>query len=227
MPLVEDTIASACRAFTIHGRDPAYDMTLRGTEVHYATAGEAVSVYQPETKSYRPSTLVDLYDMARLVDRLEHIHHFCQTVVATEIEDPYVHNMNIAYACLAGTRKSFSVMLGAVQRTIRGIEVTDETLSYDVIEQAVRGPGHCLGGEQTLALMESEYLYLEVSDRTSPGQWQEEGSTDIRERAEVRVQEILSAHYPVYIDPKVDEMIRERFPIVLPRDRMRADSDRW
>ena len=178
-------------------------------------------------KSYRPSTLVDLYDMARLVDRLEHIHRFCQTVVATEIEDPYVHNMNIAYACLAGTRKSFSVMLGAVQRTIRGIEVTDETRSYDVIEQAVRGPGHCLGGEQTLALMESEYLYLEVSDRTSPGQWQEEGSTDIRERAEVRVQEILSAHYPVYIDPKVDEMIRERFPIVLPRDQMRADSDRW
>ncbi len=37
-----------------------------GTKVHYSTAGQAVTVYDPETRSYRPSKLADLYDLARL-----------------------------------------------------------------------------------------------------------------------------------------------------------------
>ena len=43
---VEDTIAGACHAFTIHGRDPAHDVTLGGDRVHFATAGEAVTIYR-------------------------------------------------------------------------------------------------------------------------------------------------------------------------------------
>ncbi len=71
---VEDVIAGACHEFTIHGRDPAYDIALGGDRVHFATAGEAVTIYDPKTRSYRPSTLLDLYDTARLVDRLDNIH---------------------------------------------------------------------------------------------------------------------------------------------------------
>ena len=41
-------------------------------------------------------------------------------------------------------------MIGNIQRIIRGIEVTDETLSVDVINEAVHGVGHYLGNEQTL-----------------------------------------------------------------------------
>ena len=118
-------------------------------------------------------------------------------------------------------------MLGAVQRTIRGIEVTDETLSYELIAETASGVGHFLGSDQTLAIMESEYLYPEVSDRRAPSDWEASGSPDIRERAEVRVQEILSSHYPTYIDPKLDEEIRRRFPILLGREHMTTQSDRW
>jgi trimethylamine--corrinoid protein Co-methyltransferase len=428
---VEDIIAGACREMTIYGRDPAFDIHLRGTEVSYSTAGQAVSVYENTSRSYRASTLLDLYDFARLVDRLEHIHRFCQPIVATDITDPYEHAMNIAYACLNGTLKSFSCtivdpdhieqavgmfdlvlggqgrfrekpfctigacpivsplrfgadgarvgitsvrlgipcdfavapqagatapaalagtlvqvtaetlatiiltnlfapghptvyaawplvsdlrtgsfsggsgeeallaaaavqlgnfynlptsvgagmsdsklpdnqagfekalttalaghaganyigeaagmqaslmgcsfealvidndMLGAVQRTIRGIEVTDETLSYDLIAKTAAGVGHFLGSDQTLAIMETEYLYPEVSDRRAPSDWEEGGSTDIRERAEVRVREILSDHYPAYIDEKLDEEIRRRFPILLNKDQMTAGTSRW
>ena len=67
---VEDIIAGACREMTIYGRDPAFDIHLRGTEVSYSTAGQAVSVYENASRSYRASTLLDLYDLARLVDRL-------------------------------------------------------------------------------------------------------------------------------------------------------------
>jgi hypothetical protein len=104
-------IAGACHRFTIHGRDPAYDVTLGGDAVHFATAGEAVTIYDAKTRSYRPSTLLDLYDTARLVDRLDNIHRFCQTVIATEIEDPRVHAINIAYALVAGTQKSLAVSI--------------------------------------------------------------------------------------------------------------------
>jgi trimethylamine--corrinoid protein Co-methyltransferase len=428
---VEDILAGACREMTIYGRDPAYDINLRGTEVSYSTAGQAVSVYESATRSYRASTLLDLYDFARLVDRLDHIHRFCQPIVATDVGDPREHAMNIAYACLSGTLKSFSCtivspehieqavamfdmvlggegrfrekpfctigacpivsplrfgedgaqvgitsvrlgipcdfavapqagatapaalagalvqvtaetlatiiltnlfspghptvyaawplvsdlrtgsfsggsgeeallaaaavqmgnfydlptsvgagmsdsklpdaqagfekalttalaghaganyigeaagmqaslmgcsfealvidndMLGAVQRTIRGIEVNDETLSYDLIAQTVSGAGHFLGSDQTLAIMESEYLYPDVADRRAPGDWEESGSQDILERAQTRVREILSSHYPSYIDERLDDEIRRRFPILLTREQMAAGSSRW
>ncbi|MEM7343758.1 MAG: trimethylamine methyltransferase family protein [Chloroflexota bacterium] len=428
---VEDIIANACQKFTIHGRDPAFDINLGGTDVHFSTAGQAVTIYQAETKSYRPSTLLDLYDMARLVDQLDNIHRFCQPIVATDIADDHVHGINIAYTMLAGTRKSFSAaivepddiaqavalfdmalggegkfrekpfctigccpivsplrfgedgsrvglasvrlgipcdfaiapqagatapaalagtlvqvtaetlatiiltnlfspghptvyaawplvsdlrtgsfsggngeeallsaaaiqignfynlptsvgagmsdsklpdnqagfekalttalaghaganyigeaagmqasllgcsleamvidndMLGSVQRTIRGIEVTDETLSYEVIKNGALGEGHYLGSEQTLALMETEYLYpTNLIDRTPPSVWEEGGSLDIVERATAQVQTLLSDYYPNYIEPDIDQKIRDHFPIILPTDHMQK-SERW
>ena len=105
--------------------------------------------------------------------------------------------------------------------------MSDETLSYDVIEEVVLGPGHYLGHAQTLALMESEYFYPAVADRTTPDQWEERGSLDIRERAHTRAKEILSSHYPTYIEPRVDNEIRTRFPIHLGREAMSPGCGRW
>ena len=118
-------------------------------------------------------------------------------------------------------------MLGQVQRAIRSIEVTDETLSLQAIEDAVKGPGHFLGHPQTLALMESEYLYPALGDRHSPDEWEELGAKDIRERARERLGDIMTSHYPNYIDPKVDAALRERFPIRLPREAMAPGNGRW
>jgi trimethylamine--corrinoid protein Co-methyltransferase len=105
--------------------------------------------------------------------------------------------------------------------------VTDETLSYDLIAETASGVGHFLGSDQTLSLMESEYLYPEVSDRRAASDWEASGSPDIRERAEMRVREILSSHYPAYIDARVDEELRRRFPILLSREQMTTESGRW
>ena len=60
-------------------------------------------------------------------------------------------------------------------RVVRGIEVTDETLSYDVIKDVVFGEGHYLGHAQTHKLMKSEFLYPEISDRRNLGDWNELG----------------------------------------------------
>jgi trimethylamine--corrinoid protein Co-methyltransferase len=420
--LVEDTIARAARGFVLHAADPRCDLEPRGSAVHFATAGAAVHIVDPQTRAYRDSTLVDLYDIARLVDRLDHIHLFQRPVVTRDLTDPRELDLNTCYACVAGTRKHVGTsfvqpehvvetvamlhliaggedrwrarpfvsmsncfvvpplkfatdacrcleaavragmpvlllaagqagatspaalagavvqqvaevlaalvyvnlivpghptlfgpwpfvsdlrtgamsggsgeqalltaacaqmaqfydlpcgvpagmtdaklpdaqagyekgmtnllaaqaggniiyeaagmhasllgccfesyvidndMLGAILRTVRGIEVSEDSLSIDAIrEVCTAGPGHFLGHEQTLQLMQAEYLYPEVADRSSPKEWVERGSQDILERATARTRAILAEHYPVCIEPAVDREIRKHFPIRLPR----------
>ena len=81
--------------------------------------------------------------------------------------------------------------------------------------------------EQTLGLMRSEYEYPQLADRATPEEWTDAGSRDIREAAAEKVRTILSTHYPEYIDPAVDEKVRERFPIRLAKEHMRQGNERW
>lgn len=429
--LVEDTLAGANRTFVLHAQDPDRDIEVAGRKVHYGTAGAAVHIVGWSGDDYRDSTLNDLYDIARLVDRLDHIHFFQRPVVARDLIDPRELDVNTVYACIAGTTKHVGTsfarpehldesvamldmvaggegrfrrrpfvsmsscfvvpplrfaedacrtleaavragmpvlllsagqagatspsalagsvvqsvaealaglvyvglmapghpaifgtwpfisdlrtgamsggsgeqallmaacaqmgnfydlptgvaagmadakipdaqsgyekgystalaglaganliyeaagmqgsllgasyesyvidndMLGAVLRTVRGIEVTDETLSVEVMREVATGPGHYLGHRQTLELMEKEYVYPTVGDRDSPGDWARKGGTDVRQRARAKVSEILAVHYPDHIGGELDGRIRERFPIALSAAAMRPGGGRW
>ena len=106
------------------------------------------------------------------------------------------------------------IMLGAVQRTIRGIEINEDSLSIEAMRRVcIGGPNHFLGDEQTMALMQKDYIYPEIADRTSPKEWAEQGSLDILQRAQQRTQEILSQHYPQHIGAALDDKIRAALPI--------------
>ena len=118
-------------------------------------------------------------------------------------------------------------MLGNVQRILRGIEVNDETLSYDVIKSTVEGAGHYLGSAQTLDLMNTEFLYPEIADRLTPGAWVDAGCKTLYEQAHERVSEMLKDYYPTYIHPDADKRIRDTFPIRLRPEDMRAGNGRW
>jgi trimethylamine--corrinoid protein Co-methyltransferase len=429
--LVEDMIANTAQELMFYGQDEKYDLDLRAERVHTYGGGEAVTMLDPGASKYRPSTLMDVYDAARLVDKLDNIHAFSRLIVATDLQGRLACDMNTAYASVAGTAKHTALtfgdyknvepvlemlymvaggkdkfherpfahgggcpvisplrygedncevcvesvkfgapvwivvapqagatapaalagalvqvmaeaiasmlminvvapghpvivgpwpfvsdlrtgsftggsgeeaiisaaaaqmtnyyglvssvgagmsdskvpdnqagyekaiavalaalsgcnnvsesagmmgslmglsleslvidndMLGAVMRTVRGIEVTDDTLSYAEIENAVHGEGHFLRQEQTLNLMRSEYEYPALADRLPPNVWEEAGSLDIREQAAMRVKEILSTHYPAYVSQEVDAKIRETFKIEIPREYMVAGSGRW
>lgn len=106
-------------------------------------------------------------------------------------------------------------MLGAINRTIRGIEVTTETLSADVIKQVIDGPGHFLGNDQTLSMMQSEYIYPKVGDRLSPDDWADAGATSATDRAHDYVVETLASHVPSHLSKEADAAIRARFDIHL------------
>jgi trimethylamine--corrinoid protein Co-methyltransferase len=118
-------------------------------------------------------------------------------------------------------------MLGNVLRTVRGIEVSDESLSVETIAEVVRGPNHYLGQAQTLELMEKDYIYPELSDRTTPDQWKEAGATDIAERARDKVRRVLAEHYPGHVEAATDARIRQAFDIRLDREAMAPGDGRW
>jgi len=430
--LVEDTIASAARDITLYGQDPKHDIQVSGDKVYFGTAGAAVHIVDTETRKYRESLLTDLYDIARLVDTLDHIHFFQRSIVPRDMVDPYDMDVNTAYASIAGTTKHVGTswvlpehlettfkllheiagsekkwrerpfvsasacfvvpplrfaedacdvmevavrggmpvlllaagqagatspaalagavvqevaevlaglvyvnaivpqhpaifgtwpfvsdlrtgamsggsgeqavlmaacgqmgrhydlptgiaagmadsklpdaqagyekaytntlaghsganliyesagmhgsllgaclesyvidndMLGAINRTVRGIEVNDETLSLDAMRDVcIDGPNHFLGHDQTMSLMQRDYIYPELGDRGSPKEWAEQGSTDILERAQVQVRELLSSHYPSHIGDELDARLREIYPVKLAREHMSSSSERW
>jgi trimethylamine--corrinoid protein Co-methyltransferase len=430
--VVEDTIAKACRRFVMHGQDPRHDMEPWGTRVYFGTAGAAVEIADPKTRSYRHSQLADLYDMARLVDALDNIHFFQRTVVPRDMPTARDMDFNTLYACVSGTtkhvgsswvnpayvEKSFEMLhliaggerkwrerpfvsqsncfvvpplkfaedacrcleaavaggmpvlllsagqagatapaalagavvqataevlaglvyvnalkpghpaifgtwpfvsdlrtgamsggsgeqallsaacaqmaqfydlvggaaagmsdaklpdpqsgyekgitlslaglsglnlvyesagmhasllgfsleslvidndtIGQVQRCIRGIEVDDDSLSIETMrEVCMGGPGHYLGSDQTLRLMQTAYVYPAVGDRTSPKEWLERGKPDILVNADKKMREILSGHYPRHIADEVDAEIRRVIDIKLPRATMSTDGGRW
>jgi trimethylamine--corrinoid protein Co-methyltransferase len=117
-------------------------------------------------------------------------------------------------------------IVGLALRTLRGIEVNAETCDLEVIRQAVTGPGHFLAMDQTIAAMERDYFYPDMTDRDSPEVWEEAGAKDAWTRYKEKAREILGTHHPGYIPPAVDERLRARFDVRLPPEEMKAKSSR-
>jgi trimethylamine--corrinoid protein Co-methyltransferase len=110
-------------------------------------------------------------------------------------------------------------ILGAALRITRGIEVNEKTLSFDNLRDiCASGIGHYLGSDQTLEVMQSEYIYPEFSDRSSPTVWADSGKPVLLERAARRRDEILASHFPKHISDETDRLVREQFPIALSRE---------
>ncbi len=107
-------------------------------------------------------------------------------------------------------------LLGQAMRCVRGIEVTEDNVSLETIRATcLEGPGHYLGTEQTLALMQTEYVYPTLGDRSSPKEWDERGRPDLIESAKARKEAILSEPSSVRFPAGVEEALRARFNIHL------------
>ncbi|MBO3762085.1 trimethylamine methyltransferase family protein [Ciceribacter sp. L1K22] len=105
-------------------------------------------------------------------------------------------------------------LLGQVQRCIRGIDVTEDSVSIETMKSVcLEGPGHYLGDPQTLSLMQTEYVYPAVADRSSPKEWVENGRPDLIEKAIARKRRILENAPRSTFDPAVDQAIRDKFRI--------------
>jgi len=99
-------------------------------------------------------------------------------------------------------------ILGQALRCVRGIDVTEDSTSIDAMKAVcLGGPGHYLGSDQTLALMQTEYIYPAVANRMSPKEWAEAGKPQLLDRAIARKNEIM-ARAGCQIEPAIDAAIR-------------------
>ena len=102
-------------------------------------------------------------------------------------------------------------LLGQAMRCVRGIEVTEDNTSIDAMKQVcLGGPGHYLGSDQTLALMQTEYIYPAVANRMSPKEWNEAGKPLLLDKAIARKNAIL-AKAGCMVDPQIDAQIRAKY----------------
>ncbi|RMF33767.1 MAG: methyltransferase [Alphaproteobacteria bacterium] len=107
-------------------------------------------------------------------------------------------------------------MLGQVLRCVRGIEVTEDNLDLETMRRVcLGGEGHYLGQPQTLGLMQTEYIYPRLGDRSTPKEWEERGRPDLIAAATRRKHEMLAAAPMPLIDPATERRLRERFPLRL------------
>ncbi len=103
--MIEDAIASAPHSLTLCGRDPKFDITLEGSQVHLGTGGTAINVLDLETGKKRPSVSQDVRDMAKIVDFCDWVHFFLINVFPNEIEDKAHVDLNRFYCALSNTSK--------------------------------------------------------------------------------------------------------------------------
>ncbi|MCB2093317.1 MAG: trimethylamine methyltransferase family protein [Rhodobacteraceae bacterium] len=104
-------------------------------------------------------------------------------------------------------------LLGQAMRLVRGIDVNEDSTSIEAMKAVcMGGPGHYLGADQTLALMQTEYIYPSVANRMSPKEWNEAGKPLLLDAAIARKNDILAKAGSV-IDPALDQAIRKAYNI--------------
>ncbi len=104
-------------------------------------------------------------------------------------------------------------ILGQVMRCVRGIDVTEDSTSIEAMKAVcLGGPGHYLGSDQTLNLMQTEYIYPTLGNRMSPKEWGEADRPMLLDKAIERKNEIL-ANAKIQIDPALDAEIRADYNI--------------
>lgn len=103
---------------------------------------------------------------------------------------------------------------GAVFRYAEGIEVTEETLSLDLIREVGAGGTYLRGAKSLHHAMEwsrKEHFLPSLADRSSRSAWEANGRRTILEAARGKAHKILASHEPVPLDP---DLVREMEAVV-------------
>jgi trimethylamine---corrinoid protein Co-methyltransferase len=89
---------------------------------------------------------------------------------------------------------------------VNGVDMSDNGQALDAIRSNEPGT-HYLGSAHTLANFETAFYRSDVTDNNSFEQWQEDGSLDAAQRANVSWKKMLAEYEAPPIDPGVDEAL--------------------
>jgi trimethylamine--corrinoid protein Co-methyltransferase len=99
-------------------------------------------------------------------------------------------------------------MVGLMRHLLRGYEVTEETLAFDVMKEVILRDGMFLAEEHTVKNMREGALYMPLSsDRAVAGD--EDSNGGVAARARTRALEILSTHSAEPLPDQVDRELKQ------------------
>lgn len=173
-PMIEDAVDRAPSSVLLAGRDPAHDLHLEDKKVHIGTGGAALQVLDLDSEEIRPALLVDVADMARVVDALENIHFYLLPIYPTDLPEDRVE-ISKYYASLTNTTKHVQ---GGVY-TVQGIR--------DVIKMCQR----IVGGQE--ALRKRPIVSFITSWMVSPLSFADDVTTLLMEICRQRIPVVLSS----------------------------------
>jgi trimethylamine--corrinoid protein Co-methyltransferase len=93
---------------------------------------------------------------------------------------------------------------GMIDRILKGVSVTEETLGLDLIDKVGPG-GHYLNQKHTMKHLREEHFLPKLSDRDSYEVWTEKGKKGFREHAKEQVKKILAEHIPPSLDSALEK----------------------
>ena len=94
-----------------------------------------------------------------------------------------------------------------IKRIIKGVQVTEESLSVDLIKE-VGHTGNYLTHSSTLNHF-SELIQPRLMNRENYDNWSTKGRTDVHERAMERARELVANHQPKPISEQAQREIHE------------------
>jgi trimethylamine--corrinoid protein Co-methyltransferase len=172
--LVQEQTDKAPERVLLCGRGDDSDLDLTENRVHMGTGGAAIKVLDLATGESRPTTLKDIYQIGRVVDRMDNIHFYLRPCIPTDIPES-AYDVNMFYACLKATGKH--VMSG----------VNDEAGLHRVIDLA----SMIAGGKA--ALQERPFISVITSFSISPLKLCTQSTLIMREAIRNRIPVALSA----------------------------------
>ncbi len=97
--IVEESIKSAPSTILLAGRDHQHDIVLDGKRVHFINFGEGISIIDPITKEYRPTTKQDVADITRFCDAMDQIDAVLRPVAPHDVppESAVLHNAEVIF----------------------------------------------------------------------------------------------------------------------------------
>jgi trimethylamine---corrinoid protein Co-methyltransferase len=104
--MVLNHVAQTPSRLVLYSRDGCNDLDLGEHRVHLGTGGAAVQILDLDSGLARKPTLNDLYQLGRLVDRLDNIHFLLRPCIPTDIPTS-AYDINMFYAGFKSTAKHF------------------------------------------------------------------------------------------------------------------------
>jgi trimethylamine--corrinoid protein Co-methyltransferase len=119
------------------------------------------------------------------------------------------HDVGYIESGMTGSLRHLVMMaetISFVKRIARGIEVTPETLALDVIDSVGPG-GHFLAEDHTRKHYRSQSWFPSLMDRTRRQDWEKSGGRTMGDRAQEKLDRLLTGHAPVPLDQGVQAQI--------------------